>query len=129
MASQHIFSYTLQQLDTNGNVKARSSQSVTQNSPTAGQLIEGSAPDTGAHSITLPITQPRQIVFYNTHATAKFTIIWTPFGGASATINLIGPGGVLALFDPTAATTGNGVSALSVTSDTSGGTYELFIGG
>jgi hypothetical protein len=127
--AKHVFTFTLQQLDDSDNILARRTHTTTESAPSAGQFLQGKAPDTAQHAITLPTTQIRQLVFFNTHATAKFSVVFTPFGGAEATINTVGPGGMLVLFDATAAATGIGISSLKLTSDVTSGTYELFIGG
>jgi hypothetical protein len=127
--SKHILSFTLQQLDDNGQVLARRVHSVAEEDPTAGEFRAGILVDTNQATISLPTTQVRQLIFFNTHATAKITVVFTPYGGAEATINKVGPGGALAVFDATAAGTGIGISSLKLTSDTVNGTYECFLGG
>lgn len=127
--AKHVLNFTLQQLDDNGQVLARRSYVVAEEDPTAGEFVQGYAVDTNQATVSLPYTQIRQLVFFNTHATAKFTVVFTPYGGAEATINKVGPGGAVVLFDATAAATGIGISSLKLTSDTVGGTYEAFIGG
>lgn len=129
MSIQNNVSIVLQQLDTNGQVTVRRVFLVSDTAPTVGEFRSGTLIDTNQATISLPITQPRQVLFKNTHATAKVTVVWTPFGGAEATINKIGPGGAILLWDATAAGTGIGVSSLKLTSDTANATYELFIGG
>lgn len=127
--AQHILTLTIQQLDDNGETLARRVHAITEDNPTAGEFVAGVLADTSQATIGLPVTQPRQIVFVNTHASAKITVVWTPYGGSEATINTVGPGGACVLFDKTTAGSGIGVSSLKLTSDTNGGTYELFIGG
>lgn len=128
--AKHILSFTLQQLDGDGQVLARRFHTVTEEVVLAGEFRQGYATGTGQVTLDLPYTQIRQFAFFNTHVSAKFTIVATPQGGAEATINKVGPGGALILFDPTVTgTSGVGFSSIKVTSDTTGGTYEVFLGG
>lgn len=129
MSIQNNLSITLQELDVNGQVTTRRVFTVSDTAAVVGEFRSGVLVDTNQVTITVPTTQPRQILFKNTHASAKITVVWTPYGGAEATINKVGPGGIIALWDATAAATGIGVSSLKLTSDTNNATYELFIGG
>lgn len=122
-------SLTLQQLDSNDTALARKVFTISDTTPTVGEWRSGVLIDTSQTTISLPLTQPRQVLFHNTHATAKITVVWTPFGGSEVTVSKLGPGGGIALWDPTAAGSLIGISTLKLTSDTINGTYELFIGG
>lgn len=126
---QNNLSITLQQLDINGQVLTRAPFTVSDTTPTVGELRSGTLIDTSEATIGLPILQPRQILLKNTHATAKITVKWTPFGGSEVTITKLGPGACIALWDPTAAAATIGVSNLKLTSDTANATYLLFLGG
>ncbi len=127
--AKNTLSVTAWNEDGNGQIKGRTVFSVSDPAPQVGQLLEGLLIDTNQATIGLPIAQPRQIMLRNTHATAKITVTWTPFGGAQAIAGTIGPGAAIGLWDPTAAGTSIGISSLKLQSDTSNATYELFIGG
>lgn len=129
MSAKHVLTFTLQQLDEDGETLARRQFSVEDDDITAGELRAGYLIDTSQATISVPVTQPRQLLLRNTSASQKITVVWTPYGGAEVTINKLGPGGTIALWDPTAAATGIGVSSLKLTGDVAGATYELFIGG
>lgn len=129
--AKNILTVTVQQLDDNGEVMARRTFSTTETDADAGDWRNGYLPDTSATSISFTgiITTARQVLFRNPHATAKITVEWTPNGGSISTINKVGPGGTLILWDDTTAATTIGITALRLTSDTAGVNYELFIGG
>ena len=128
--AKHTLTFTVQQIDGDGQILARRLHSVTESAPLAGDYRQGYATGTSQVTLDLPYTQIRQFIFFNTHASAKFTIVATPQGGAQATINTVGPGGAMIFFDPTVTgTSGVGFSSIKVTSDTTGGTYEYFLGG
>lgn len=127
--AQNNISVTLQQLDSNGEHLARRVFSVSEDSPLVGAFRVGVLPDTNQATISLPCTYVQQLLFRNTHATAKVTVVWTPSGGAEATVNKVGPNGVIILWDPTAQATGIGITSLKLTADTVNTTYELFLGG
>jgi hypothetical protein len=127
--AQNNITVTLKQLDTSDQLLARRDYTASDTAPTVGEFRAGYLTDTSQATISLPFTTIRQLLFKNTHATAKITVVFTPNGGAEATINKVGPGGTLILWDGTAAVTGLGITSLKLTSDTAGGTYELFLGG
>ena len=129
MAITNKVSLTLEQLDATSATVTRRVFSVSDILPTVGEFRSGNLIDTSATTINLPIVQPRQILVRNTHASAKITVIWTPYGGASVTVTKLGPNAAIMLWDPTAAATTIGISALSLTSDTSNTTFEVFLGG
>lgn len=92
----------------------------------AGEFDIRQAPDTSQHSLDLPTTQVNQFYFKNTHASALITLAGTVNGGASQTLAILEPGGVFMVWQ---AITGKGYTALAYTSDTSGATFEMFLGG
>lgn len=128
--AQNALTWTLQQLDGSGNTLARRVTTITDTAPTTGDYRgSGSLPDNSAHTITLPTTQIRQLYIKNNHSSANITVAWTPNGGASATILVIGPGATLGFWDPNTGSS-YGISALTLTSSTNAATpYELFLGG
>lgn len=95
-----------------------------------GEFVAGNLPNTSIQAQTFPnaITIALQFYFKNTHATANITITATPQGGASVVVTKVGPGGVFANWSAATNAT-SGYTAISLTSDTAGGTYEYFIGG
>jgi hypothetical protein len=92
------------------------------------ELASATLADTNAHSQTLPKSPALQVLVLNTHATAKLTVTWTPQGGASCIAAVLGPGDVLVLW-ATATSGSAGITALSLQSDTSGQTFDMFLGG
>lgn len=92
----------------------------------SGEFDIRQAPDTSSHALDLPTTEVNQVYIHNTHASATLTITGTVTGGASQTVCKIAPGGVFVVWQPVA---GKGFSALAYQSDTSGATFEMFLGG
>lgn len=95
-------------------------------SGTAGELEVRQAPDTSQHTLDLPTTQVNQVYIKNTHASGILTIVGTPNGGASATLAILEPGSVFIVWQ---AVTGKGYTDLKYTADTTGTTFEMFLGG
>lgn len=126
--SQNNLSITLHQLDGAGETLARRLASFSDAAPTAGEYRAGVLADTSEATITLPVAQVRQVYIANTHASAKITVKWTPNGGSKVTILILAPGDMIAFWNETTGTT-VGVSTVSLTSDTSSATYEMFLGG
>lgn len=129
--AQNALTWTIQQLDGSGNTLARRVTTITDTAPTAGDYRgQGSLPDNGAHTITLPTaTSVRQFFIKNNHSSANITVTWTPQGGASAVALVIGPGATLGFWDPNTGSS-YGITALSLTSSVNAATpYELFLGG
>lgn len=95
-----------------------------------GQFLVGDLEDTSAHSQAFPstIATINQFYFKNTHATAVITVTWTHTTGASAVVQAVAPGGVIAFWNPVV-TSPAGITALSLTSDTANATFEMFLGG
>lgn len=128
MSISNIFSAKIQELDVNGQTLARREISASDTSATAGEFNSGYLADTSQTTIGLPITQVRQLWLRNTHSSAKITVVWTPNGGASATVIILGPNDQCMFWHNNTGTS-YGISSLKLTSDTSAATYELFIGG
>lgn len=127
--AQNNLTLNLQQLDANGVTQARRSIFSTDNTPSVGDYTgRGLLTSTSLTTLTLPATQIRQILFTNTHISAKITVTWTPTTGSSAVIGVIGPGDVIALWNQTTGTT-YGISQMKLQSDTANATFELFLGG
>lgn len=129
--AKNVLTVELQQLDDNGAVLARTKFDVAETDPDAFEFRSGILTDTNEATISFVgvVAQVRQVLFKNTHASAKITVKWTPYGGAEATINKVGPGGCLVLWDDTAAATGIGISGMKLTSDVANATFLLGIGG
>lgn len=94
----------------------------------AGEMETRRAPDTSQHTLDLPTTTVRQILIHNTDDAAILTIVGTPSGGAEATLCKLGPDDVFVYWAPSEAS-GSGFTSLKYTSDTSSGTFEMFLGG
>lgn len=127
--AQNTITLSLLQLDANGLTEARRPWTITDSAPTVGEWLSGSLPDNTNETITLPIAQPRQLMLRNVHASATITVTWTPNGGASATVLVLGPGDVIAFWHSLTGAS-YGISALKLQSSVNTGTpFELFIGG
>lgn len=126
-ASQNNLSLLLNQQDTNGTNILNRLVGAIAFAGVAGTYTDGILTGTGAVAQTLPTATILQYFLKNTHATGKIQVTWTPNGGASAVVQSVGPGGVLCFW--MAASSSNGITALSYTADTAGTTYESFIGG
>jgi hypothetical protein len=127
--AQNNLTLSYQILDNNGDSIARRQISVSDTSPTVGEAQRGYLVDTNEATISLPFTSIRQLLIFNTHATAKITVKWTPNGGAQATVGIVGPGDAIGFWLKSALVTGLGITSLKLTSDTSGATYEITFGG
>jgi len=125
---QNILTTSLQQLDSVGQTMSRRVSTFTDTTPVAGDFRSAVLIDTSELTVTLPTAQVRQCFFRNTHASAKITTKWTPNGGVSATILIVGPGDGVMFWHQAAGST-YGFSQLKITSDTANATYELFLGG
>jgi hypothetical protein len=130
MASTNNITWTLQQLDPAAKTLA-GPRPITLSDTAAsvgdfrgiGRLI-----DLTQITIGLPVAQVRQLELRNTHSTAAITVVWTPNGGVSATVLVLGPGdGICFWHQSTGATLG--ISQLKLQSDTTNATYEMFLGG
>lgn len=78
-------------------------------------------------AVTLPVSPAKQVYVRNNDAASNLTVIWTPNGGASATVAVLTPGSCLLLWDITGA--GNGITALSLNQSVAATEVEYFIGG
>lgn len=129
MATTNNITWTLQQLDNAAKTLASRTVTLSDAAATVGDFRGvGTLIDTAQATIGLPILQVRQLELRNTHSTALITVVWTPNGGASATILILGPGDGICFWHTAAGAT-LGVSALKLTSNTAGATYEMFLGG
>lgn len=127
MSQTFNLSLTVNRQDSNGvNVENRSIGAISYIG-TAGEYDVRQAPDTSSHNLDLPATEVNTFVFVNTHISATITLTGTINGGSSQTICKVGPGGVAVPVWNAAA--GKGFTALSYQSDTSGATFEMFLGG
>ena len=93
-----------------------------------GNYFKGTLTTTGATAFTLPTANVLQTLVVNTHATAIMTLIATVQGGSTQTVSKIQPGAAFANWSITSGAT-SGFTAISLTSDTTGATYEAFLGG
>lgn len=128
MAITNIVTTTIQQLDANGAITNRRVATVTDAAATVGELISGNLIDTNQTTITLPILQVRQLWVRNTDDAETLTVVWTPYGGAQATIAVLGPNDQLTLWHTTTGAT-KGVSSLKLTASGANTTFEVFVGG
>lgn len=125
-ASVNRLLLTLRQEDLSGVPIINRQIGFTSYNGTVGVFTNAILTDTNAHSQTLPTTNVLQFYFKNTHATATITLTWTPQGGSSNVVKAVGPGGIVSFWETT---TGSGITALSIQSNTSNATYEMFLGG
>lgn len=126
--AQNNLSLTLQQLDANGVTLTRRVETFSDTAPTVGEFRVGLLTDTNEATISLPTAQIRQVLLKNTHTSGKITVKWTPNGGAKVTILIVGPGDGIAFWHQATGAT-YGLSLLTLTTDVSNTTYELFLGG
>lgn len=130
MAAQNNLSVSLQQLDANGVTLARRIENFSYLSPIVGEWRVGNLPDTSSHAISLVglVPQPLQVMLKHTGQTGTITVVWTPNGGSSATVIVLGPGDMIAFWQTTT-NAAYGISALALTASVSTTPFELFIGG
>lgn len=127
-ASTNSVSLTINEQDASGvNVILRQVGAVSY-AGSVGQNWIGTLTSTGATSLTLPITNVLQWYFKNTHATALITLTATKQGGTGAIVAVKGPGGIFLNWDVVSGAV-EGYTAISLTSDTVGATFETYIGG
>lgn len=126
--SQNNITFSLQQLDANGETLARRTWTSSDAAPTVGEFRQGSLVDTAQATISLPATQIRQLALRNTHASATITAVWTPTTGSSGTVLVLGPNDTIAFVNENTGAT-YGLSSLKLTASASGTPYELFLGG
>lgn len=125
-ASVNNLTLLINRQDSSGvNVENRSVGAISY-SGSAGEFDVRAAPDTSQHTLDLPATTVYQVYIKNTHATATLTVVGTVTSGSSQTICKLPPGAVFVYWTATAA---NGFTDLKYTSDTTGGTFEMFLGG
>lgn len=127
--AQNILTATIKQLDASGVTLATRIATMTDSAPVVGDFRGlGVLIDTSQATIGLPTAQVRQVFLRNTHASALITVVWTPNGGAQATIIILGPGDGIGFWHQSTGAT-KGISSLKLTSDTANATYELYLGG
>lgn len=133
-ASQNILSLVLSQQDSNGVdiLKPRQVGPISY-SGSVGQFNDVILTGTGSTTVNFPIglTTAYQMYFRNTMtgSTGFITVSATPLAATGSVIlGKIGPGASLISWSPITGSSG-GYSAASVQADTSGCTFEYFIGG
>ena len=94
----------------------------------SGEFDVRQAPGTSITTLDLPTTLVLQFYFKNTHSAANITLTGTAQGGSTQTLCVLPPGGVYVYWAPVTSTTA-GYTQLRYTSDTTGATFEMFIGG
>jgi hypothetical protein len=94
----------------------------------SGEFDVRQAPGTSITTLDLPTTLALQFYFKNTHSAANITLTGTPQGGSTQTLCVLPPGGIYVYWAPVTSATA-GYTQLRYTSDTSGATFEMFIGG
>lgn len=125
-ASTHNLTLLVNRQDSNNtNVENRTVGAISY-AGVAGEFDIRSAPDTSQHTLDLPTTTVLQVYIRNTHTSGKLTIAGTVTGGASQTICKLGPGDVFCVWG---ATNAFGFTDLKYTADTTGTTFEMFLGG
>lgn len=128
MSIQTNFNLNVTQLDANGvNVVNRTFAAVGY-AGVVGEERQGVLTGTGATVLTLPTATVFNFAMKNTHASANITITATKQGGTGAIVAVKGPGSIF-VNGESASGTGNGYTAISLTSDTVGATYETYMGG
>jgi hypothetical protein len=126
-ASTNKLTLTLQQLDSLGVPIANRQIGPVSYSGVVGALTVGNLAN-GANVITLPVSPTLQLYVKNLHTTNTITIIATPQGGASATMQVLGPGAVFLFWQSATAAT-YGITALTLTASAVNTPYELYAGG
>ena len=131
-ASQNTLQLNVTQQDINGvNILNRIIGPVTY-SGAVGQFTEGNLAGTGATVFSFPVglTNALQFAIMNTSATGNITVNATPLSATgSVIIAKLGPGALsVPLWSPVSGSSG-GYSAITGTADTSGCTFQCFIGG
>lgn len=125
-ASNNNLTVLLQQTDSTGSPILNRSIGPVQYAGSVGVFTNAILADTNSHSQTLPTTTVLQFYFKNTATAGNVTLTWTPSGGSSNIVKKVGPGGVVAFWEPA---TGDGITTLTIQSDTNPVTYEMFLGG
>ena len=129
MAITNTITTTIQELDANGQTLARRVASVSDAAATVGQFRAGNLTDTSETSISLPVTQVRQLWVRNTDTVATITVKWTPNGGTeTATGVVLGPTDQIMLWHTTTGST-KGISSVKLTASEANATFEIYLGG
>lgn len=82
----------------------------------------------GANVISLPTSPILQLYVRNLHATNTVTVTMTPQGGASAVVQVLGPGATFSFWQTATAST-YGITALTLTASGANTPVEYFLGG
>lgn len=127
-ASVNAITYTITQQDSSGVNIVNRIIGPTSYSGITGVFTDGIFPDASSHVQALPTANVLQFYFKNTHSTAIVTITWTLQGGSSQAILKCQPGQVISFWSPVTSATA-GITALTLQSDTSTSTYEMFLAG
>ena len=109
------------------NVENRSIGAITF-SGVAGEFDVRQAPAASIQTLDLPTPIVLQFYFKNTHATANVTLTMTPQGGAAVVTAVLPPGAAYLYWAPVTSATA-GYTTIKYTSDVSGSTFEMFLGG
>lgn len=125
-ASVNSLTLLLNRQDSSGvNVENRTVGAISF-SADSGEFDVRKAPDTSQHTLDLPSTTVANVYIKNTHTSGILTIVGTVSGGSSQTICKLGPGEV---FVKWGVATTYGFTDLKYTADTTGTTFEFFLGG
>lgn len=126
--STNNLSLVLNQQDASGvNILQRTIGAVSY-AGSVGEFIKGTLATSGAEAQTMPIANVLQFYIKNTSAVAKITITATVQGGAALVAARLTPGGTFVNWQSTSGAT-VGYTAITLTGDVTGATYEAFYGG
>lgn len=125
-ASNNYLTLLLQQTDTTGTPILNRNIGPVQYAGSVGAFTNAILSDTSSHAQTLPVVTVLQFYFRNTATAGNITVTWTPSSSSSNVVKKVGPGGTLAFWETAA---GDGITALTIQSDTNPATYEMFLGG
>jgi hypothetical protein len=87
---------------------------------------QGASVGSSPTAITLAVSPVQFIYIKNTHANQTITVTWTPNGGSSNPVVTLEPGSAIILVE---ATTGAGITALTLTGSGASTTYEFVYSG
>jgi len=93
-----------------------------------GEFDVRQAPGVTIQTLDLPTPIVLQFYFKNTHTTANITLTLTPQGGAAVVTAVLPPGSIY-VYWATATSATAGYTTMKYTSDTTGATFEMFLGG
>lgn len=100
---------------------------------TVGEFVVGSLPSSSQTTITLPTATVFQCYIKNTTTASSsvnntITVNWTPQGGSTATITVLGPAQAIALWSPSSSSTA-GITAMNFVASNAPVYFEAFFGG